>query len=401
MKEKQNGKMPYAFVMYPALITLMIYVFAYHLAYPFSSTIFLYIAFANATLYLFLKRKIFVNSQVFAMLLIVLVSLCGLLYTDNFEGGVRESILNCVMLVILITVTQDNVLPHKIRKMIFVFSIVVLAGVLLQYALRDSFNVFMQNIFRSDCYESFIWSYTTDKAYAGFSAYTADAAYFCAVLFGFVVFDSFRDGKKHSAIFKILCIAIALLCIFAIILTSKRGLIIALSVSFLISYMISKKVSLKTIISTCTIIAISYVILLFLQKNNEIIGHFLERFNSSGDRDITTGRTEMWAIALNNMTNVIFGMGTGSAYTLFSNGLHNIYLQLLYDHGIIGLLIYAHFFICNLTSAIKRNDPGSIYIQMVMLLYGISGNPIYSNSFFIIYIIYSSAPKQITKKNGS
>ena len=82
-------------------------------------------------------------------------------------------------------------------------------------------------------------------------------------------------------------------------------------------------------------------------------------------------------------------MGTGSAYRIYDTGLHNIYLQLFYDHGIVGAGIYVVFFLYNLRLAIKRKEPMQIYIQMLMLVYGMSGNPIYSNSFFIVYVIFS------------
>ena len=168
----------------------------------------------------------------------------------------------------------------------------------------------------------------------------------------------------------------------------------ALSVSFVFTYMLWKKASFKTIVTICTVLVLSYILVIILEKNNEAIGHFLARFDTSENGDITTGRTKIWAIALNHLTNVVFGMGTGSTNTILKNGCHNIYLQLLYEHGFIGLTIYIYFFAYNLKNAIKRKEPFSMYVQLVLLVYGISGNPIYSTSFFVIYIICSVIPKK-------
>lgn len=396
MYKNQNCKMSYACVAYPMLIFLMLYVFAYHLAYPFSSTIFLYIAFGCSAVYLCLKQRFMVNNQIYALTLVVFVSACGLFYTDNFSAGLRETILNAVILTIFITVMQDSVLLKKMKKVIFYCCMVVLAGVLLHYLLKDSFNVLMKRCIRADCYENLILSYTVDGAYAGFSAYVADAAYFCAVLYGFVFFDLLENSKNFSKKGKYLRIITVVLCVFAIILTSKRGLIVALAISCIFTYVIWKKASFKTIVTICTACALAYIFVLILGKNNEAIGNFLARFDTSENGDITTGRTEIWAIALEHLTNVVFGMGTGSTNTILKSGCHNIYLQILYEHGFIGLTIYIYFFIYNLKTAIQRRQPFSMYIQLVLLVYGISGNPIYSTSFFTIYSICS-----ITQTNTS
>lgn len=89
-------------------------------------------------------------------------------------------------------------------------------------------------------------------------------------------------------------------------------------------------------------------------------------------------------------------MGTGSAYDIYETGLHNIYLQILYDHGLLGLIVYLAFFAYNLFMAIKRRDSMSIFVQCLILTYGVSGNPIYSNSFFFAYIIFSTAVANTT-----
>ena len=387
MKEKKVTVVKNGMIAYPAILSLVLYVFCYQFAYPFSSTLFLYVAFASFAVWLILGQKVYLSTQMFLMGLVTLVSLVGVVYTDNPAKGNRESILTAVTFVFLIAFAQDNALLGKMKKIICMCTSAVLIGVMLQYLFSGTVNKLLGNLLRSDCYEHLMWSYSVDGAYAGFSAYTADAAYFVAVLFGFMIFG-WLENPQMPVRNKVFRLVVGGLSVFAVILTSKRGVAIALLVALLMTYMIWNRMSAKTIFKVILLIALCAIALFILSQQNEIVGAFIERFYS-GDGDFTTGRSEIWKRAAEALQNSVFGMGTGAAYTIYDSGLHNIYLQLFYDHGFIGALIYVVFFLYNLIEAIKRREPMPIYVQLLMLVYGMSGNPIYSNSFFIIYAIFS------------
>ena len=381
-KKIKNG-----FLACPAMVSLMLYVFFYQLAYPFSSTLFLYTAFAFFVIWLIVGLKICLSVQMLWMGLVTLVSVIGTLYTNNPEKGNREAILTAVTFVFLVALAQDNILRYKLKKILYYFSLIVLIGIILQFLLGNTMNAFLRFLLRSDSYERLIWSYNVDKAYAGFSAYTADAAYFCATLFGFMLFE--KTLPEKSALWKkILRFAVMLLSVFCIFLTSKRGVAVALMFALIVAYVVWKKLSVKTVIQIILLMLLCGAVLFVLYNQNAVVHAFLQRFAPT-DSDITTGRSDIWRLAVNTLQDEMFGMGTGSAYLIYDNGLHNIYLQLFYDHGIIGAGIYIAFFLYNLALAINLKEPMQIYIQVLMLVYGMSGNPIYTNSFFIIYVIFS------------
>lgn len=387
MKAKIVPNVKNGMIAYPAILSLLLYVFCYQFAYPFSSTFFLYIAFAGLVVWLFFGQKIYLSTQMLLMGLVTLVSAVGVIYTDNPAKGNREAILTAVTFVFLIALAQDNTLLGKLKKIVCVCSFVVLFGVMFQYLFSDAVNSLLGNLLRTDCYEHLMWSYTVDGAYAGFSAYTADAAYFVAVLFGFMIFGWLKNPEMPiwNTVFRLV---VGGLSVFAVILTSKRGVAVALLIALVMTYMIWKRVSAKTMVKMILLIVACAIVLFLVSQQNAIVRVFIERFDSA-DGDITTGRSEIWKRAIEAFRNAIFGMGTGSAYTVYDAGLHNIYLQLFYDHGVIGALVYVMFFLYNLVGAIRRREPMSIYVQLLMLVYGMSGNPIYSNSFFIIYVIFS------------
>ena len=387
MKAKIVPNVKNGMIAYPAILSLLLYVFCYQFAYPFSSTFFLYIAFAGLVVWLFFGQKIYLSTQMLLMGLVTLVSAVGVIYTDNPAKGNREAILTAVTFVFLIALAQDNTLLGKLKKIVCVCSFVVLFGVMFQYLFSDAVNSLLGNLLRTDCYEHLMWSYTVDGAYAGFSAYTADAAYFVAVLFGFMIFGWLKNPEMPiwNTVFRLV---VGGLSVFAVILTSKRGVAVALLIALVMTYMIWKRVSAKTMVKMILLIVACAIVLFLVSQQNAIVRVFIERFDSA-DGDITTGRSEIWKRAIEAFRNAIFGMGTVSDYTVYDAGLHNIYLQLFYDHGVIGALVYVMFFLYNLVGAIRRREPMSIYVQLLMLVYGMSGNPIYSNSFFIIYVIFS------------
>lgn len=391
MDIQNTSKMKHGFIASIMMIFTLLYVFCYQFNYPFTSTVFLYASFGCMLIYVTLTRFLKLGRQFYLLFLVILVSWFGVAYTDNQEMGQREGILLLVMLLYVLVLSQDNVLVRNMRKALFLCSFVVLAGVLIQFTVPDAFNSFMSPILRSDCYEQLKRSYNVDGAYAGFSAYTPDAAYFSSLIFGFSILNVLENRNNKSRLRKIILLILAFLSVFVVILTSKRGLIVAMLAAIALTVMIGKKKSPKTILAFGAIIVVGIFLVYYIASTNTTVDLFLRRFDVSESRDITTGRTDMWLAALETFgdTNPLIGKGTGATYTIEDAGMHNIYLQIFYDHGIIGFLIYVVFFVYNLRKAIINNDSHSLFIQFVMLIYGISGNPIYSNSFFITYITYT------------
>ena len=231
-----------------------------------------------------------------------------------------------------------------------------------------------------------------DGAYAGFSAYTPDAAYFSTLIFGFSIFRFLGINEREERRGRFITLILVFCAVFVVILTSKRGLVVAMLGALFFTILIVKKCSLKTIMAFGSVFIIGIVFVYFLSSSNTTVSLFLQRFDPTGGKDLTTGRTVMWKQALESLGGGInlVGKGTGSTYSLWEAGMHNIYLQIYYDHGLIGLIIYVIFFTYNLHKAIRCKDEQSLYVQFVMLIYGVSGNPIYSNSFFIVYVTYTA-----------
>lgn len=373
----------------------MIYIFFYQFNYPFGATAFLYAAFALFIVWIVLGGGLYVSAQLIPAAAIAVVSAVGVLYTSNSEKGSREAILMAVTCVLLAAFSQNGLLLSKIRKIVCLLSFVVLVGVLVQFLFPDEVNAVLEKLLREDRFEELMRAYTSDNAYAGFSSLTSDASYFSALVFGYSAYDKVFN-ENSSTFARVIGVIFIALSIFSVLLTSKRGVAVAMTIAFIFSYMIKKRMSARTVLGVVALIVIGAGALYALSFHNDSVRMFLMRFEAVDGHDITTGRTEIWQSALKNLKNIFFGMGTGSAYEIYDTGLHNIYLQILYDHGLLGLIVYLAFFAYNLFMAIRRRDAMSIFVQSLVLTYGVSGNPIYSNSFFIAYIIFSAAVANTT-----
>ena len=118
------------------------------------------------------------------------------------------------------------------------------------------------------------------------------------------------------------------------------------------------------------------------------------------------------------LQNPLIGLGYGS-YTTFcaSNGFewnymaHNIYVQLLGEVGIIGFIIFITFFVNDIIKTIKSikkecNEQNlqllyfSLFMQIVFLLYGLTGNPLYFPQQMMVYIICISILSNIRNKRS-
>ena len=140
-----------------------------------------------------------------------------------------------------------------------------------------------------------------------------------------------------------------------------------------------------------------------------LINEIFDTIGSLGDSnvDVTTGRVDFWLVAIQLFkSNPILGIGWKKFFELKFYGqsydVHNIYLQLLCETGIIGTMIFVLFFIVFIRKTLKiirnRNTEASskriailsLFYQIFFLLYGITGNPLYDSSYYKFYFILAA-----------
>ena len=383
-------------------LSLSFYIYCAHLRFSFEATDFLYIAFIMAIAVIIIRRYLITNKALLIYFLIVLYTGIGYCYSNNPEDGLRQTLFFGIYTIFYWLAMQCSTFLHVMKKIICVFSLIGMISVFVQFAKPELFNIFLITVLRPWAYENIMWSYNVDGTYTGLTASVSMASFSMAIIF-FVAVQKILCvnktnstlEKKQSAILKYFNYFVAFLALFGIILTSKRGIFIATIIAFLLSIKLDKDIKIQRIKKRHIIaigigIASAIIGTIYLVETNDYVIAFISRFTGN---NITTGRNIFYENAIKifsqgSVETLFIGYGTGSAYLINKTGLHNVYLQILFDHGLIGLALYGSFFIINIRNAIKKRYFFSMCLQIVFLVYCITGNPLYDYYFFIPYLLF-------------
>lgn len=380
------------------IIFLILYIFCSHYKYFFSSTIFLIISSSVTFLLIFLNEKLVLNSSVKLYVVILLINLMGLFVTDNLMDGIRQCVFLIIYFIFYIYFLQSESIISKFKNVFLIFSIFIMITVFIQFIFPVQFNNFLALVVRNDIYEKMMWSYKIDGAYTGLAISVSMAAFATT----FVFIDLLLKFINHKILFSrkklnFYYLFLMFLSFLGIILTSKRGIFVSCCITLCFIIFLYRKEILNILLRDRNKIIFILIFIVFisvafiiLYHNNVFISNFISRFKG---KNILTGRDLIYTKTLEKFSNgsafsYFFGNGTGSAYLVNKTGIHNVYIQILYDHGFIGLLIYLLFFLKNFINALKDKRYFSICIQLIFLIYSFSGNPLYDYYFFIPYLLF-------------
>lgn len=186
---------------------------------------------------------------------------------------------------------------------------------------------------------------------AGFTAfYSTNGLYISLGIIAFFCYYFLNPEKKNNLIYKI----VILLLIIGMLMCGKRGQTIALIISLMIGYYVchsNKKCNriVKIVGVAALILFILYIVSFFIPQINTV----LERFQEQSQKgDFSSGRFFMWGRAWQLFVDKpFFGRGWRyfrySSYTLVDYDVHNVFLQLLVEVGIVGSLPFFAFIIGN------------------------------------------------------
>ena len=237
----------------------------------------------------------------------------------------------------------------------------------------------------------------------GFAPHYSTTAMYLAVTTGIFAALMFGKKKKHSDVIMVL------LGLAAIFFSGKRAHSIFSLVSIVVVYYFAnteKKINRWIKIIMWSILALGGFVIAaeYVPQLNNFVNRFIE---TAKDGNLEMGRDVQRALAILLWSrNPFLGIGwDGYKYTyLDMNGIilnvHNVYLQLLCEVGIIGSIPFFVFFIFSLRHTIKaikeitRKNLGrnealnySLYIQIFFLLYCLTGNPLYDAATLVTYVM--------------
>lgn len=225
-----------------------------------------------------------------------------------------------------------------------------------------------------------------------------------------IISYAFLYYKKH----KIASTCFFSLCVLALFMTGKRGVLLFAIVSFIVTYMICNKNTVLHKLGILIPIIIGMVVLIYIMSFYvESINATLARFfNSEGNKDFSTGRFNLYKLAWNMfLDKPIFGVGWRQyanviSYRNYGDGAfrdaHNVYLQILAETGIFGFIVFFLLFLLSfvrtitiIQKAMKKTHVVSSHARMLLIFsvsyqifflgYSMTGNPLYDLSTMYVY----------------
>lgn len=400
-------------ISFSALLLAM--VVAFSLLYQFVSATFLVLGYLTCVLVRSLSKPYKLYSQLkngYLVACAVLVFLIVAYFLSNKTRDIQIDIFVLFGGIFSLLFVDQNVRDFspavKIIKWLALFYAI---GVFLQALFPGVYRTIVAALFhRITPGTSAAWG--TLSGYRGFTSNTGfTAGYLCM---GLIVILS-EMSKKQSNHRKKTSAVVFLIA--ALLLTAKRGhtlfLLLSLLMSFLLPVRGEKK--LKRLFNVlCIIVGMIAIFFLFrdLLSRIPLVGAIVKTINGIAlGEDVTTGRSILYSWAwLQFKKHPLFGIGwgafrrttAGNATFIKELDAHNIYLQLLCETGVVGFAIFTTFFLhfwnttkkafCALAASAsgRKSDEYSLLFfsltyQSFFLLYGLSGNPLYDQTYQIVY----------------
>lgn len=327
----------------------------------------------------------------------------------NFIGVDSESVINLFFYMICISIffsieNKSNILILLV-KIVVVFAMITATITWISYLFPNFYINNIINIFSSESKIEVIRYFTKNGHYMGLTNhYSRNAFYIVSALIFLTpsILDKYIH-KKYYVVFGYLLLTLLLI--------GKRGHTLFFIISFYIMILFNERSGQKRIKNIIKWSLISLIVFVLIVVFIPQVNTFFERLiNSSGD--VTSGRGTLYQIALNMFkSNPILGKGYGSfarevSFTFAA--VHNDYLQILAENGIIGFIIMIGFNLsCYIYSikAIKITKYKNIYAKMsfmfqtFILLYSLTGLPRYDYEIMTLYFVMCAWSVEIFRFN--
>ena len=391
-----------------AISLMSITVFIPYAKFPVSAIWLFVLSVGLCVIGLFFERYLSFSNKFSATLLflVVLVTLIGMVYSSADNQASQYFIIMLSMLITYICIANSLWKVNTLLIFVIIGCILNAISVLWERLSSASFFSIAEKLLDTNAFSAIQTFYARDVI-CGIGGYSNVSSYVIGILFVIsfaYLFELVRKRKAHESkvsIWKIyFLIALLVFCIYLITITGKRGILVATIIASFVIFLMNIRYNRK-LLWPAIILFIILIAAIFLFVQYSVAGQIMWQRFFANDGDITTGRTDIYTYALQNWKSwMLFGNGTSegllNAESIgISGGLHNIYIQIFYEHGIVGGSIYFIWMIYNLLNVFKQlKHFGNVLwifiscgIQVFFLVYGLFGNPLfeYYELFFYVF----------------
>ena len=331
-------------------------------------------------------------------------------YSMFAESSIKTAINRSVILIIGVFILFQGNWYKTGTKFLFIFSCTHAIFTVASYLLPSFFNGVILPIIPREVSVEIVWFMARD-VYPGITNQIGRNAFYItigiSILYSQLVMCDWKSNKFKYAIF--------LLLLLALLLTGKRGHLLAnLMTMIFVSAIYAKYRNKGFFRKTIKIFfALAFVIFGLALIFPEAAAPFM-RFIARQGGDQTSGRLVLFSYAFDLFKQKpILGWGPGVFSNLFEMGNHNVYLQLLSENGLVGFTLFVSMLLFNLSTTLRKlkfnikNNYSlqnntylffSLYVQVFYLIYGMTGNPLNDGFILIIYLIAASIPYTMKTK---
>lgn len=356
-------------------------------------------------LYCIKKRIIEIDKNMIATL-----PFMGLLLVHHFLFSYTSTFIEYVVLLGFAYLYEKHYETKPMLKMILYVSIFVSLTSLFGLIFKDAYLSIISKLYSQSVVD---WTMHRMRYYGYNPGITVQVGFLagfgvlgCAIAVLFTLYDEKKKGK----IMTLLMVSIPL---FAVIFSSKRSHLVFLCIALLIVVMntveTGKKgrIFLRTLLIAFALVGLLIVVMPYLGENNSIIRIIQSIADIKGNEDISSNRSYIYTRALEMVKgNELFGIGLGNfkLNSGISTDVHNAYIQIYVEMGVLGLfsfgimalslLIITFDKIKIMKSRSYKTDESmflcfSLFYQIFFLLYSITGNTLTDCFYFYLYIIIS------------
>lgn len=344
------------------------------------------------------KHTIVYRKGIFiALIVIVFWSGIGCFYTNQMSAAFRFVFRWFVVLMVLAYAINSKVVSKQLCKVVIALGLVCVVATILQIIFPSIMESVSKVILTEEAFRNYKTSFIYFNSYYGIcSTSYENALYIANAVIWFLI--RFTNAKSK----RIVDLGGIIVSTIALIATQKRSILICVAFCMLlyITYVVFSRNVKKSI---KVMFLVGMVVFFFVGtwyiSTTEVGRTTVNRLFVDIDDMNFSHRDVMFAnIWESSQDSLWFGHGTATSYNIYDIGVHNIYLQLLYENGIIGVICFLIMFWVNIAYTYKRikvsseKEPYliSFFCQIIFIIYGLSGNDIFYSNTILLYALYIS-----------
>lgn len=360
-----------------------------------------------------MNSKIWMNSSVVMWWLFLCFIFEGSLYSSDVSAAIGY-VLKFSILVLFLSYLPEKKDEYKIIRCVEFLTFVAVASIIAEFFFPDFIGSIRNFLAVNSLNDKVISFSSIEQRMAFFSANNgfftdpAVSAFYCAVGVSIGVYYLVLDkAKRLPALLWIL------LSVIGMILTYKRGPLLAVIFASLALFLVTSSYSIEAKVKAILKVLCVVGLAIFLFNTNETLSSWLDKINSN--EASTRLRANIYAELWENFKeHPLLGSGTKSTKLLL-DGLdgHNIYLASLSENGAIATIIFVLALFLSIIETIKilkifrnsnnRRDESVVsfclFMQLYICAYGLTGST-FSNLYSLsMYFMCVAIPIRLCRSN--